>query len=64
MANTFASSDEEILVYCRKDKKDVPIWFCLGSFIQRRKPCPHMVEMKVDGPKKKAKVKCDWKNEQ
>jgi len=52
---------EEIFVYCPKDKHDVPIWFCQGSFVQARKPCPHLIEMTVYGSKGKAEVKCGWK---
>jgi len=60
-----ATSGPEIFVYCPKDKHDVPVWFCLGSFMQQRKPCPHLIEMTVYGSEKKAKVKCGWKeNEQ
>lgn len=28
-------------VYCKKEDKEVPIWHCLGSFIQRRVRCLH-----------------------
>lgn len=28
-------------VYCKKEDKDVPIWYCIGSFFQGRRPCPH-----------------------
>ena len=47
-------------VFCPKEKKDVPIWYCLGSFTQKRKGCPHCIEATVHYGKK-AEVKCDWK---
>ena len=47
-------------VYCPKDKEKVPIWYCIGSFIQGRKPCYELIELKVDGDN--ATVKCNKDN--
>ena len=53
-------------VYCPKDKKMVPIWYCLGSPFQQRMPCPDIISATVDMRKDLAEVNCDgWiKNEQ
>jgi len=45
-------------VYCPKEKREVPIWWCLGSFVQQRYPCPELLEATVDFPKDYAVVKC------
>jgi hypothetical protein len=47
-------------VFCPKEQKEVYIWYCLGSFMQQRKTCPHCVEVTVHYGKK-AEVKCNWK---
>jgi len=46
-------------VFCPKDKKKVPIWFCTGSFTQKRKACHHTLEATVSA--NHAEVKCDYK---
>lgn len=28
-------------VFCKKEGKEVPIWWCLGSYFQQRPKCPH-----------------------
>jgi len=48
-------------VYCPKEGKEVPIWYCLGSFVQQRKPCPYCVEMSVDVSRDFAEVNCSFK---
>ena len=48
-------------VYCPKEKRYVEIWWCIGSFMQQKKPCPHGIKAKVEVNKNKAKVKCGWK---
>ncbi len=30
-------------VFCEKEGKEVPIWWCLGSYWQGRAKCPHNV---------------------
>ncbi len=50
-------------VFCPKEKKKVPIWYCLGSFMQQRERCEHLIEAKVNFAKNEAKVKCGWKGE-
>ena len=49
-------------VYCPKEDREVPIWFCLGSFIQQRPVCPELLEATVDFSKDYAKVKCKAQN--
>ena len=44
-------------VYCPKEKKRVPVYYCLGSFIQRRKTCPDLIEITVR-PTGDSEVKC------
>jgi len=48
-------------VYCRKEGKQVPIWYCTGSFYQGRKRCPHMVKVTVRIAQNQAEVQCEWK---
>jgi len=49
-------------VYCRKDKKQVPIWYCIGSLTQGREVCPYLVKATVhDG--ESAEVECKWEPE-
>ncbi len=47
-------------VYCPKDDKRVPVWYCLGSMTQGRELCPHLARASVSGGKS-AKVDCTWK---
>lgn len=48
-------------IYCPKDKKKVPVWYCLGSFSQQRVPCPHFAgEATVDYIRDFAKVVCSF----
>lgn len=46
-------------VYCLKDSKRVPIWYCLGSLTQGREPCPYLVKAEVHGAQS-AEVVCKW----
>ena len=45
-------------VYCPKEKREVPIWWCLGSFTQRRALCPELLEATVRIAEDYAEVKC------
>jgi len=45
-------------VYCHKEEKEVPIWQCLGSYVQRVTSCPELIEAFVDIKDDFAKVKC------
>jgi len=51
-------------VYCPKEDREVPIWWCLGSFTQQRHTCPELLEATVDIAKDYAKVKCKAQEEQ
>ena len=46
-------------IYCLKEMRRVPIWYCLGSITQSREPCPHLLNATVQG--EKAKVQCGFK---
>ena len=48
-------------VYCPKEKKRVPIWWCIGSFVQRRERCPYMVKAEANFGKMKAHVTCSFR---
>jgi len=50
-------------VYCKKEKKEVPIWWCLGSYIQGREKCDNLIEMRVKMVENYASVKCGFKEE-
>ncbi len=56
--------DEAPKVYCYKYDREVPIWWCLGSYIQRRSPCQELEELKVDGDTATVKCKGKKKDEQ
>ncbi|GAG98486.1 unnamed protein product [marine sediment metagenome] len=45
-------------VYCPKEKRKVPIWYCLGSFMQQRPMCPELLEATVKIAEGYAEVKC------
>jgi len=45
-------------VYCLKEKRKVPVWWCLGSYTQRRFPCPELIEATVNIAEGYAKIKC------
>ncbi len=51
-------------VYCPKEDREVPIWFCLGSFMQQRLVCPELLEATVKFDEDYAKVKCKAQEEQ
>lgn len=54
-------------VFCPKEGKKVPIWYCMGSFVQQRKPCPHMVKLAArfsrNHTEDHAEVECDYTQE-
>jgi hypothetical protein len=45
-------------VYCPKEGRRVPIWWCLGSFVQQKKRCPELIEARVDFRENRAEVRC------
>ena len=45
-------------VYCPKEKRKVPIWWCLGSFMQQRPACPELLGATVKIAEGYAEVKC------
>ncbi len=47
-------------VYCRKDREQVPIWYCLGSLTQGREACSYLVKATVHGGES-AEVECKWR---
>jgi len=47
-------------VYCPKDDDKVPIWYCLGSYTQGKKICPHLVRATVHGAEW-AEIECVWR---
>jgi len=34
-------------VFCPKEGKEVPVWYCVGSFVQQREPCPNVEKATV-----------------
>lgn len=46
-------------VYCPKDKRKVPIWFCLGNITQHIETCPYLVRAEFHGLKQ-VKVGCKY----
>jgi len=60
-------TSEAPAVFCPKEGKEVPVWYCLGSFMQQREPCPNLIEATVSVSKNYAEVKCKfkgWKDKQ
>ena len=49
---------EEPKVYCPKEDRKVPVWQCIGSFVQQRIKCPELIEVFIKIPEKFAEVKC------
>lgn len=47
-------------VYCPREGKKVPIWWCIGSFTQKRITCSELIEA-IDGGNF-AKVECKARN--
>ena len=45
-------------VYCPKEERKFPIWWCLGSYTQQRYPCPELLEATVKIIENYAEVKC------
>lgn len=50
-------------VYCPKEKREVPIWWCLGSYTQKRDTCPELITAKVNLRENHAEVKCKAQEE-
>lgn len=46
------------MVYCPRDEKEVPVWHCVGSYIQRRERCPEVIEATIKISDGYASVKC------
>lgn len=47
-------------VYCPKEDREVPIWYCIGSLTQHRETCPYLIKAEVRGGES-AKVECGFK---
>ena len=45
-------------VYCPKEKRRVPIYWCLGSFMQQREICPNLIKAMVSIAENHAEVEC------
>jgi len=46
-------------VLCPKENKDVPVYHCLGSFIQQKPTCPHVIRVDLNFPQKEGTVTCE-----
>ncbi len=51
-------------VYCLREDREVPIWFCLGSFMQQRAMCQELLTATVDISKDYAEVTCKAQKEE
>jgi hypothetical protein len=47
-------------VYCRKDKKDVPVWMCLGSYMQSVEVCRYFNGGTINISKDYAELDCSY----
>ncbi len=52
------------MVDCPKEDRMVPIWWCLGSFVQQRMACPELLEATVNIVENYATVKCKAQKEE
>jgi hypothetical protein len=43
-------------VYFPKERKRVPVWHCLGSFVREKEACPELISAEVG--KSRAVVRC------
>jgi len=50
-------------VLCPKTGKPVPVYVCLGSFIQQRETCPNVKAADLNFPQKEGTVTCGRKNQ-
>lgn len=50
-------------VYCPKEGKKVPVWWCLGSFMQKKETCPNLIKATVIVAEDYAKVECNYKKD-
>ncbi len=50
-------------VYCPKEDREVPVWYCLGSFVQQKVQCPELLEATVRIAENYAQVKCKAQKE-
>ena len=56
--------EEFVEVYCPMDKKKVPVWHCVGSFVQKKDQCQNWAGTATIDPKTKtAKVLCMYEEE-
>jgi len=49
-------------VYCPREGREVPVWWCVGSYTQGKEPCKELGEATVDISKDFADVKCRPRN--
>lgn len=45
-------------VYCPKEGRRVPVWWCLGSFVQQKEMCPELISARVDFGRNFAGIDC------
>jgi len=45
-------------VFCPKEGKKVPIYYCIGSFMQQTKTCPDLILATIFKGATRAEVKC------
>lgn len=50
-------------IYCPEEGKEVPIWFCLGSYAMMRRGCEHLEEATVKLAENFCDVKCKPRSE-
>jgi len=49
---------QELTIFCPKEGKEVPVWFCAGSYVQGREVCSDLIEIRINYPERKAERKC------
>lgn len=49
---------DSLKVYCNKEKREVPVYWCLGSYLKSHLPCAELLEATVSVKESRATVKC------
>ena len=49
-------------LYCPLEGREVPVWWCVGSFVQGKAACKELIEATVDINKDFSDVKCRPRN--
>lgn len=46
-------------LYCPVEGREIPVWWCVGSFVQGKAACKELIKATVDISKNFTDVKCN-----